>query len=985
MNAVDDLGMDPTGSEPIDSALSAAYETGTLIEFPPGDYRVETETVIGPRASKSRFGMVGLGDSHKDVQFHFPNGDKEYDGYWFIHQDGGEDCVLANFSIQMTDDHVTSINVRFDCADGALIQDVEWLGFVPTASHSYGQLLTCYTPEDSGATTDSVNTLRRVTIGRGGAALAGHRSRTGTPPGTTYIRVYPDHVGEIVVEDLHLEQSGGNAFRSTNNDGVITVKGGLFKNNDISNLRLQGGNHPEKRSTVTGARVVVDHGDVPYPTGENGFFHGMGINIDSRVGGTDLLIEDCEFICNEIDIKDQTDGKPHGLIRLTRTGSSNPGGVTIRNTKIYNNTRMQTLWFQRAEDGANEPIEVTLDNVNITVDHDTQTEGAVCVINERDGSRITDSCIHAPNGTIDGIAFTNCDNVVVEDSNINVGGEAVDLTDTDGNIRNISHSDSCPLPSQSDTDDGSDDSSDDSDDDGLADDGWTSFVIDGFDSDTRGEYEFVVHGEARENTELSEYGTVGTVESIDDDRTRVAGAMRSGVDAFDYDGCIESFAAGPDMNFERDGEEISRDEIVDCDHDLGNDDEEEDGDDTNDDQDEDDDAPTNGEWQSFVINGLDSNTSGEYEFVVYGNARENTELSEYGTVSTVESVDDDRTRVAGEIWSGVDAFDYDGCIESYAAGPDMNFERDGEEISRDDIVDCDHDLGDDDEEEEDGDDTSDDQDEDDDAPTNGEWKSFVIDGFDSNTSGEYEFVVYGDARENTELSEYGTVSTVEAIDGGKTRVAGEMWSGVDAFDYDGCIESYAAGPDMRFERDGEEISRDEIVDCDHEVELDHTLWVMGTGTTSSFNVTVDGNLISDPSCEISCEDSISGSSAEDAVNSETAKFQFDGEITDFSLDGEAGIYLDGNQVDPELLGTEEDPVLPNWLTVDGLEDETSYQFSVTGNLYKSPDLGPVEADDVITDGMVIGSVTDDVDGYRFSGDLTMLRVQGTADVQFDEE
>ena len=736
VNAVDDLGMDPTGSESIDSALSGAHETGTLIEFPPGDYRVENELVIGPGASESRFGMVGLGDSHTDVQFHFPNGDKEYDGYWFIHQDGGEDCVLANFSIQMTDDTVTSINVRFDCTDGALIQDVEWLGFVPSASHSYGQLLTCHVPEDSGATTAGVNTIRRVTIGRGGAYLGGHQSRSGTAPGTTYIRVYSDHVGELVVEDAHLVQSGGNALRSSNNDGVVTVKGGLFKNNDLSNLRFQGGNHPEKRSTITGARIVVDHGDVPYPTGGTGFWHGMGINIDSRVGGTDLLIEDCDFVCNEIDISDQTDSKPNGFIRLTGTGTSNPGGVTIRNTNIYNNTRNQTLWFQAPDDGANDPLEVVLENVNVTVDNETQTEGAVCVIDGRDGSRISNSCIHAPNGTIDGIAFENCDDVLVEDSNINVGGEAVDLTNTDGNIRNISHSDSCPLPSQNDSDDGDDDSTDDADDDEQADEGWTSFVIDGFDSDTSGEYEFIVHGEARENTELSRYGTVNTVESIDDDRTRVAGTM---------------------------------------------------------------------------------------------------------------------------------------------------------------------------------------------------------------------------------------------------------WSGVDAFDYDGCIESFAAGPDMRFERDGEEISRDEIVDCDHDVELEHSVWIMGTGTTSTFDFTVDGDLISDPTCEISCEDSISGSSAEDAVTSETAKFQFDGEISDFSLDGDAGVYLDGNQVDPELLGTGEDPVLPNWLTVDGLEDETSYQFSVTGNLYKSPDLGPVEADDVINDGMVIGSVTDDIDGYRFSGDLTMLRVQGTADIQFDEE
>jgi arylsulfatase A-like enzyme len=89
VNAVDDLGMDPNGNDPIDDALSGAHETGTLIEFPEGDYRVNDELVIGPRSSKSRFGMVGLGDSHTDVQFHFPNADTSGSGFWFVHQKGG--------------------------------------------------------------------------------------------------------------------------------------------------------------------------------------------------------------------------------------------------------------------------------------------------------------------------------------------------------------------------------------------------------------------------------------------------------------------------------------------------------------------------------------------------------------------------------------------------------------------------------------------------------------------------------------------------------------------------------------------------------------------------------------------------------------------------------------------------------------------------------------------------------------------------------
>ena len=54
LNAVDDLGMDPTGTEPVD--LDAHIQSDTLIEFPAGKY------LIGGRGTTvgiSNFGMSG--------------------------------------------------------------------------------------------------------------------------------------------------------------------------------------------------------------------------------------------------------------------------------------------------------------------------------------------------------------------------------------------------------------------------------------------------------------------------------------------------------------------------------------------------------------------------------------------------------------------------------------------------------------------------------------------------------------------------------------------------------------------------------------------------------------------------------------------------------------------------------------------------------------------------------------------------------------
>ena len=212
-------------------------------------------------------------------------------------------------------------------------------------------------------------------------------------------------------------------------------------------MRLQGGKHPKKVSSVTGARVVINHDDIRYPTGGSKPRHATGIVIDSRKGESGVIFEDCKIEYYNIDLDDRLDAPPNGVIRLTDTGVSNPGGFTMRNCSIYNNTIAQTFWAQPIKDGAEEPHGVTLDSVDVTVSADKQDQGAVILIEDgRDGTTISNCCIHAPNSTVDGIAFKNCDDVVVEDSDINVSGIPVRMTNTEGTLQNISDSSSCDEP-----------------------------------------------------------------------------------------------------------------------------------------------------------------------------------------------------------------------------------------------------------------------------------------------------------------------------------------------------------------------------------------------------------------------------------------------------------------------------------------------------------------------------------------------------------
>jgi hypothetical protein len=67
MNAVEDLGMDPTGEDPIDDVLVEEVPSNTLVQFPAGEYLLTDgiDAVAG-----TRFGVEPLG-STSDVEFVF--------------------------------------------------------------------------------------------------------------------------------------------------------------------------------------------------------------------------------------------------------------------------------------------------------------------------------------------------------------------------------------------------------------------------------------------------------------------------------------------------------------------------------------------------------------------------------------------------------------------------------------------------------------------------------------------------------------------------------------------------------------------------------------------------------------------------------------------------------------------------------------------------------------------------------------------------
>ncbi|AFK21336.2 MULTISPECIES: hypothetical protein [Haloferax] len=430
LNAVEDLGMDPTGHEPIDEVLDETYDDHTAIEFPPGEYLVTREHDWD--RGVENFRLVGLGKSHKDVQFVFPRNDPG-EQFRMFRITSGSYHVLKNFSLQQTDDRTTSADIWLANTDGALIEDVEWLGRTPSDNDARNQLLLF-----DCTSVDGVNVARRVYM-REGAEL------TGYPNGVAGIRITERSVGEVKMIDCHIEQRGSSSFRATHTQGVLRVEGGLFKNNDNTNMRISGGDHPSKSSWIKDATVIVDDNDLNEHARDGDRLHSpAGLLIDSTGNGySGVLIEDCDFIY-------KSSPSARAIISTSPPTWGGHGSFTLRNCRIQNDTSVQTIHADTVDtDTTEKPWGATLDNVSITGQCTEQPyDSAVVIGKNRNGSKIVDSCIHLPRGYVGGVLVEGAEGCSIENSTINVSGAPTQTRDADLSLQNVSYTGTCAFKDQ---------------------------------------------------------------------------------------------------------------------------------------------------------------------------------------------------------------------------------------------------------------------------------------------------------------------------------------------------------------------------------------------------------------------------------------------------------------------------------------------------------------------------------------------------------
>jgi hypothetical protein len=371
VNAVEDLGMDHTGSQPIDSQLNDALQTGTLIEFPPGAYLLEESHLI---EGLDRVGIRGIGTSRHDVRLVPAQGNaiKPLDS-----GTGAGRILVENLAFDEREDNETQLSLLLRTSGGTIVKNVEFLGRTPDDDGDRFN----YT---IGAEVTDVHGL--AVFEEVYAGLDAPAKPVEYPNGVEFFWGGPAHNGEVIFRNPVIHRRNSNGVRFTNSSGVVTLLGGEFVNNQNANVRFGAGTHPSKVSSATDTYIRVDE-DV------------VNVSDALRVSGDG---DDAGAVFRNIHIE-WGDVNGRGVITFP---SFDPHGRAEFYDCVVHNVRQDTPTVWAA------PVSIDDDSVVFEACAFSGTGGGF-IANSRSGSVIRDSCIDMSNASIhgfetEGVSSNNC-------------------------------------------------------------------------------------------------------------------------------------------------------------------------------------------------------------------------------------------------------------------------------------------------------------------------------------------------------------------------------------------------------------------------------------------------------------------------------------------------------------------------------------------------------------------------------------------------
>lgn len=423
VNAVDDLGWDPTGTQTIDVPST----DGQLIEVPAGEYEFPgTGDQTGVmNAEVTNWGLRGLGDSPDDVTFRVSNGLSTR----FINTDFGSSGVLVeNLSFDNTANPTGGdIGNRFRMDDALEIHDVNHRGFSGQEPYCRWTLYpTISEPSGVGNIVNFSKTGPSVFVGHGLSDGGGG--------------IFGSHEGLLNFRGCAIANQGGDGGMYTGrHEGDIIWEDCYFANNDMAVIRT-GAGCELRRCTIlmdwdnAHPENVIDTENPP--TGTNGVF--LSTAEYAKSGGG---FYDCDVI-----IESTYDP---GVAAFNIDTCE--GALDIHDTRIQVNVDdMYAIWCRDPNnqrfsvyETPSRPWSIDIRNVSITGSGDM--DGAAILLDGRDESVIANSCIQT-DSSADGIVLRNTESCSVTDTNINVGGERIVTQQSTVSTSNLTDDGSCPAP-----------------------------------------------------------------------------------------------------------------------------------------------------------------------------------------------------------------------------------------------------------------------------------------------------------------------------------------------------------------------------------------------------------------------------------------------------------------------------------------------------------------------------------------------------------
>lgn len=389
---LEEHGVDPFGTEPLEAVLEEVAADGRLLYLPPGRYRLEEQWSF---AEFDSFGLVA-------------------DRATVVPRDGFDDQLLV-LGTPGTASRLLVDGLRFDFrADGtggrpvvARVDDELLLRDVTVRGR---QDVDTDTVRVDVASPDGVGRVERLRLPDGALPI---RS------GVTGCEVGDDTRGDLSFVDCHVEGFSDNGLYADPPEGRVRVLGGYYANNDIASVRVDAGGG----SLVRGVHVRCDEA-------REGFENMRGIRLR---GGSDVLVEDCLVEMLEVT---ESDGGVTFSPELT--------SATLRNSRVrVDADGVNAVRIKRSDDGGLlEGGSVRVENVTVT---GAAATGSAIRVSERNDCVFEGLCVHQPGRGRTGVSANRVSGAIRDthlavtdrpyrftDSSIETSGVSVQRLDASG-------------------------------------------------------------------------------------------------------------------------------------------------------------------------------------------------------------------------------------------------------------------------------------------------------------------------------------------------------------------------------------------------------------------------------------------------------------------------------------------------------------------------------------------------------------------------